>query len=188
MTRPAARATAVLLGLFMALVGAVPARAGDRITRGDAETALGALLPAFWRAAAGPANALDVEILPFQAPGRHYCTLDWHTIQLSLLVLDGDLLTHQAELAYFDASSVSFTLDGAALASRTGPVKRLHLSDLSGFGRTWGLLVAPGSLSPGEHVLVATVSAPAIPPDVPGGTDVLQTTFVIDPSGEGACL
>jgi hypothetical protein len=192
--------------LVASLVVLTPATAGaasgpDRVTQGDAQAVLNAaenggarVLQHAGRIVASPADSNDpqVAIRPYSGTlfdGRHYCVEDWHVIAVAWGEGGDQSFTIMDARALMDDISITFSLDGAALATdRTATKRFLDEFLLAEFG--WdrgyafqqGAVMAPTDLAVGSHTLSWTLSSPLY------GTFTDQITFYIDPAGEGACL
>jgi len=171
-----------------------------RITRGDAEAVLNAfgtggrvILANGHTAEAAPADFLGSHgsIRPFQGSawdGRHFCAEDWHVILVAWFDGGDASFDHQRAEAALDPVTISFTLDGAALATTRTAIKPFHDPPPAyGFERAWyfqvGKVMAPGDLSVGQHQLAARFTDPTSGMDESDGI-----TFFIDAAGTGACL
>jgi hypothetical protein len=177
--------------MVAAMVAAsAPAVASTRITEGIAQASLqaaetgGNMVEQHNRVVqAGPGN-FAADIRPFDDPGRHYCSLDWHTIVLADLELGP---APQAQ-AIFSQETVTMWLDEPSnrLTLTQTPVKRFTNSQVifqlpSVFWSQWGQVRSPSSLTIGPHFLDAVLTG--VGPD-----QEYMTTFIIDPANSGACL
>jgi hypothetical protein len=171
-----------------------------RITRGDAEAVLNAfgtggrvILGNGRTVEAAPADFAGSHgsIRPFRdSPwnGRHLCAEDWHVILVAWFDGGDATFDHQQAEAAFGPVTISFTLDGATLATIRTPIKPFHNPPPAyGFERAWyfqqGKIMAPGDLSVGQHQLSVRFTNPAA-----GLDDSDGITFFIDPAGTGTCL
>src|SRR5689334_15229963 len=123
---------ALVAAMACAAIAGTAAAGSARTTKGDAEAVLNAFGNGGWAvlnhspaAVGSPAQGLPgpVAIRPFSGTpfdGAHYCALDWHTI----LIADFEDGPYRAAAAIIADQRVSFTLDGAALATTQTPVKR----------------------------------------------------------------
>jgi hypothetical protein len=184
------------------LVGLAAAQGNpDRVTRGDAQAVLNAaesggarVLQHAGRIVASPADSNDpqVGIRPYSGTlydGRHYCVEDWHVILVAWFEGGDQSFTIMDARALMDDISITFSLDGAALATDRTTTKRFldeFLLAEFGWDRGYffqqGAVMAPTDLAVGRHTLSYTLSSPLY------GTFTDQITFYIDPAGEGACL
>ena len=170
----------------------------NRIKRGDAEAVLNAfgtggtviLRRAGERAEGAPADVLGSHgsIRPFSGSpwdGRHYCAEDWHVILVGWVDGGDASYDHQRAKVAFDPVEISFTLDGAALATTRTPIKPFNDAQRFGLERAWyfqqGKVIAPDDLHPGQHELSVRVTDPT-------GVFDDSITFFVDPGGTGACL
>jgi hypothetical protein len=163
-------------------------------TRGDAEAVLRAFGNGGWAVlnhnrvvSVGPAD-LQIQVRPFPFfDGRHYCSLDWHTILIADFEGGDRTFTHQQASAIIDEISVQFSLDGAPLQITQTPVARFlnpQLVDPSAevaFYSQWGSVMSPSDLTVGQHTLSINMTAPA------GGSWANTIHFFIDAGGTGAC-
>ncbi len=166
-----------------------PAVASTRITKGTAQASLqaaetgGNMVQLHNKVVqAGPGNFAG-DIRPFDDPGLHYCSLDWHVIVLGDLEL-GPQPNAQAIISQL---SVVMTLDAQQLNLTQTAVKRFTGSQLifgvpSVYWSQWGQVMSPSSLTIGSHSLdgVLTMAGQVLEED--------QTTFIVDPANSGACL
>ena len=121
--------------------------------------------------------------------GRHYCSLDWHVIAVTLFdgnVPGGTRTPHEiaAELSAF---SETIYVDAVRLDTVVTPVKPAlnpeSLELVSAFWFTTGRLMSPSDLAVGTHTLATEQR------DAAGNiTDSSNVTFVIDAAGAGACV
>lgn len=170
----------------------------NRIKRGDAEAVLNAfgtggtviLRRGGERAEGAPADFLGSHgsIRPFRdSPwdGRHFCAEDWHVILVAWVDGGDASFDHQQAQAAFDPVEISFTLDGAALATTRTPIKPFNDAQRFGLERAWyfqqGKVMAPDDLGTGQHELSVRVTDPT-------GVFDDSITFFVDPAGTGACL
>jgi hypothetical protein len=81
---------------------------------------------------------------------------------------------------------LSFTLDGAPLATERTAIKRFLNPEQFGVEEMYyfqeGRIMSPADLSVGSHQLVVTVNEPGFPPEAS------EITFFIDAPGTGACI
>jgi hypothetical protein len=178
--------------IVTALVAASgPAAASTRITEGTAQASLqaaetggNAVEQHNSVVQAGPGNFAG-GIRPFDLPGLHYCSLDWHTIVLA----DLELGPEQQAQAVIPQLTVTLAVDGRQLNNLTQtPVKGFTNSLVitghpSVFWSQWGQVMSPSSLTIGSHSLHGVLSM---------GDQVLMDfgtiTFIVDPANSGACL
>jgi hypothetical protein len=171
-----------------------------RITRGDAEAVLNAfgtggrvILGNGRTAEAAPADFFGSHgsIRPFQGTpwdGRHFCAEDWHVILAAWFDGGDATFDHQQAEAVIGPVTISFQLDGAALATTRTPIKPFHNPPQAfGFERAWyfqeGKIMSPDDLSVGQHELSARFTNPTSGLDESDGI-----TFFIDAAGTGVCL
>jgi hypothetical protein len=148
-----------------------------RITRGDAEAVLDAFGTGglvILRRRGGTAEAAPADffgshgsIRPFQGSpwdGRHFCAEDWHVILVAVIDGGDASFDHQQAKAVLDPVTISFTLDGAALATTRTPIKPFHDPQRFQLERAWyfqeGKVMAPNDLSVGQHELSVSVTDP----------------------------
>jgi hypothetical protein len=188
----AAAATALVAVVLASSAFSAPVNA----TRGDAEAVFNAL------GTGGYADILHSPVAkgaPVDLPGDariairplsnvdqgHYCSLDWHALEIS--VLDGgDTSFTRNDADYLSSIGVTLTLDGTPLVLRQTPLKPAHDAALFGvdvlYAVTWGSLVAPGVLAPRVPHTLAVVLA------FEGNVFAAdQSTFYLDAPGEGTC-
>jgi len=121
--------------------------------------------------------------------GRHYCSLDWHVIAVTLFGgnMPGETRTPQEIAADLSASSFTFFVDGVRLDAVVTPVKPFlnpaALGLVDAFWFTSGRVMSPSDLAIGTHTL-ATEERDAVG-NLIGSSNV---TFVIDGAGVGACV
>jgi hypothetical protein len=183
-----------LLGAaVLAAVSASGALANSpRVTRGDAEAVFqaiggtGATMLHSPTLQGAPDEASLTRIRAFGGSnGQHFCSLDWHVVGLQL----GDVGPYKAAAANIDAFTVAFTLDGAALPSRSTALKRWDPQDaLALFGsdevffRGYGAILAPDALPAGTHTVTVAAVNSETGESLTGGA-----TFFMDPAGAGTC-
>jgi hypothetical protein len=181
-----ARLLAALLAVALLVVGSPAASARTGITEGEAKAVLNAQLTGglvvidHQIVVVGAPGQLDVRIHPF-LPDAHYCVLDWHTIQLTIFVLEADYPSRQEAFEAISLSNTTFALDGVPLPAEELAIKRVNGSFGPAFGQTTGLLSPPGSVAVGDHVLQTTVIDQGV-------TAVFEVGFTIDGPSTGACL
>jgi hypothetical protein len=139
----------------------------------------------------GPASndpSSEIRISGF-VDGRHYCSLDWHVIAVTLFDgnLPGGTRTPHEIAAELSAFSETIDVDAVRLDTVVTPVKpainseSLGLED--GFWFTTGRVMSPSDLAVGTHTLATEQR------DAAGNiTDTSNVTFVIDTAGVGACV
>lgn len=97
---------------------------------------------------------------------------------------DASFDRQQAQAA-LDPVTISFTLDGAALATTRKPIKPFGDPQRFGLESAWyfqqGRVMAPDDLSVGHHELTARFTDPT-------GFEEDGITFFIDAAGTGACV
>ena len=169
-----------------------------RIKRGDAEAILnafgtGGLVILRRRGETAEAAPVDFfgsngSIRPFRdSPwdGRHFCAEDWHVILVAWIDGGDASFDHQQARAALDPVTISFTLDGAALATTRTPIKPFNDPQRLGLERAWyfqqGKVMASDDLSVGQHQLSVRFTDPT-------GVADDGITFFIDAAGTGACL
>jgi hypothetical protein len=169
-----------------------------RITRGDAEAVLnafgtGGLVILRRRGETSEAAPADFfgsngSIRPFRdSPwdGRHFCAEDWHVILVAWIDGGDASFDRQQAQAALDPVTISFTLDGDALATTRTPIKPFNDPQRFGLERAWyfqqGKVMTPDDLSVGQHELSARFTDPT-------GVEDDGITFFIDAAGTGACL
>jgi hypothetical protein len=171
-----------------------------RITRGDAQAVLNAFGTGgrvILRRSGGTSEAAPADffgnhgsIRPFRGSpwdGRHFCAEDWHVILVAFFDGGDASFGRQQARAVLDPVTISFTLDGAALATTRTPIKPFHDSQAFGLERAWyfqqGKIMSPDELSVGQHELAFRAT------DSTSGLDESDgITFFIDAAGTGACL
>ena len=175
------RKLAVVIGVA-ALAAAVvaPAQAASvRVTKSEAN----ALLRTFGASSFNPAVIRPFSGTP--SDGRHFCGEDWHTV-LHSSVEGGDAsFTKNDAAVILNATSVSFTLDGSALASKRTRIKSVPDPSQFGFVNAYffnqGRVLSPDALAVGQHELSVRIVDSS-------GTFEDRITFFIDAAGTGACL
>jgi hypothetical protein len=190
---------AIVLGIAVGLtstlgLGSTVSATSTRVTREDAEavyqTVGGAAqairLHASVNAGGAPVQWPQTAMNPLN-PNRTFCVLDWHTIMLA--AIDGgnrSTYSNQEAKALLAAVTISFTLDGAPVATGTTAIKRHLNPDLFGWDFAWfrnfGTVVPPGTPSVGTHDLVAIIQDPVF------GTEVINYRLEVDAAGTGSCL
>jgi hypothetical protein len=177
-----------LAGLFISLISAgsmllgVPAQAASTgITQKDAKQVLQGV---------GEADVLGSRgaIRPFAGSpwdGAHFCSADWHVVLFTWTEVGDASFTKSDAQAIMSGISLSFTLDGAALATTRIAVKRLDDPERFGGVEGWffnqGRVMSPTDLSVGQHELSVTIGTPS-------GSGQDGITFFIDAAGTGACV
>jgi hypothetical protein len=179
---------------FAAAAAAAAVADSPRITRGDAQAIFEARFTGDFAIAThsptlegAPAQDALGRILPFAVfNGRHFCSLDWHS--LSLFFYDfGDRAFVAGELAPY---VYDWTLDGAPLATETTAVTRVDPDWLfatwgtsEGYGAGNGAILPPDALAPGAHTAHLVVT------DSSNGSIVFDNglTFIVDPPDVGTC-
>lgn len=179
--------------LLAFLAAASEAVASQQVTRGDAEAILQASLNGGVAirlhggeivGAPADSSALDslARISPF-VPSRHYCSLDWHVISLSVFT-GSDTLSPAQIIEELTSVTTTFEFDGVTLdASQLAPrgmVAPPFDWDIAFFVQT-GLVLAPEDIAVGEHTLVTTTLFPSDAPTT------VTTTFFMDAPGTGVC-
>ena len=121
--------------------------------------------------------------------GRHYCSLDWHVIAVTLFDgnLPGETRTPHEIAAELSAFSETIYVDAVRLDTVVTPVKPTLSSEslglVDGFWFTTGRVMSPSDLAVGTHTLATEQR------DAAGNiTDSSNVTFVIDAAGVGACV
>lgn len=188
----------LLLGALAltAMTVASTAASASRITQGDAQAVFtghtgGVAIRVhngnLEGAPAAGAAAAGVRINAFIPwDGRHYCSLDWHTIAIYLTDgnAPGESRTLHEIATYLSTVQVAFSLDGTPLDTTRTPVEPNldpgGLTDALYFAA--GRVMAPADLSVGTHTLGIVISDPG------GIIDTSQITFFVDAPGTGACL
>jgi len=169
-----------------------------RITRGDAEAVLNAfgtggrvILRNGRTAEAAPADFFGSHgsIRPFRGSPwdrRHFCAEDWHVI-LAAMIDGGDASFGEEQARALQGVTMSFTLDGAPLATTRTPIQPVLNPQAFGMERAWyfqeGRIMSLTNLSFGRHELSARFTDPAT-----GLDDRDGITFDLDAAGTGACL
>lgn len=181
--RPSLRRTIALpIGLVVALAVSLPASAATpahgRITRGDVTSAFQA------RTTGGYVNGLAGRTVAAPVRGLHdgrissftdtsHCAADWHYLGVTLLAEGG----RDAAARYLRQVTVTYAIDGVPVT----PTMRTAIKPFVGtgirgqFGVSVGKLVAPGSVSAGDHVLETAITTPD------GGSEILDITFNLSP-------
>ena len=120
--------------------------------------------------------------------GRHFCSLDWHVINVALNEGNpvGGTRTNAEIFEAISQRDVHFTLDGAPLDSKRSAVKRTTNPPtglVEAFAVDVGRVMAPEELLVGAHTLRFTGfragQAPKVMPPI---------TFFIDAPAEGSCV
>jgi hypothetical protein len=193
--RPPAVLGAVVIVLM--LVTASAQATGTRATRGDAQAVFdanqngGAAILVHSGKHVGPASndaSSGIRISGF-VDGRHYCSLDWHVIAVTLFDgnFPGETRTPHELAAELSGFSETIYVDGVRLDTVVTPAKPSldpeALGLVNAFWFTTGRVLAPSDLAVGTHTL-ATEERDA------AGNIIFPSnvTFVIDPAGVGACL
>jgi hypothetical protein len=168
------------LALLLAVAGPVGAAspAGGRITRGDVGAAFQA------RTTGGYVNGLKGHTIAAPVRGLHdgrisffgdsiLCSTDWHYLAVTVL---GTGSRHVAG-AYLDQVEVTFAIDGAPVGGtmRTAIKPFVGTGIRQQLGVSVGKLVAPGSISDGDHALETQITTPD------GGTQTIDATFTLAP-------
>jgi hypothetical protein len=168
-----------------------------RVTKGDAEAILHALT-----SGGGiifhehPVRGFEDYPLAAITPlsflsGTHYCVDDWHVVRIAdANPVDNDNFFTKAQvIADLKATTITLTLDGVTLPVIRTPIRMLNAAAQHrlGFpGPTFviqvGSILSPAALSVGQHTVGVVVTDPAF------GTFQDSSTFIVDPSGTGACL
>jgi hypothetical protein len=165
-----------------------------RITRGDAAAIFEARFTGdlairshSTTLAGAPAQDALGRILPFSVfDGRHYCSLDWHSLRLFFYDF-GDRDFVASELAPY---VYAWTLDGVPIASQSTAVKRFDpvwmqatWGTPDGWGAGNGTILPPDALLPGAHTAHLVVT------DTSTSTVVFDDgiAFVVDATGTGTC-
>ena len=184
---------AISAAVFVAtMLTAMPAAAHTQINRGEAEAVLHAFGSGGWAVInhnsvqfAGPGDvAAAIRPLP-KFDGRHYCTLDWHTLVVADIEGNNGPYTEPEARAAISQLSWTFVLDGVTLTLTQTPVS--HFNNPQMFGLTkafysqWGQVESPAALGVGSHTLRGVETA--------SGTVVTDNTitFYIDPADSTAC-
>jgi hypothetical protein len=176
-----------LLALFLFGAIAIPARAGDHVSRGDVMALLngwnnGRQAVSTGGALSGPfVDPFNAAILPFPfLDGAHYCEEDYLLAMLAWFT--GDASSHQEAVASLSTIQQVFFIDGQPMESIRTPVKaRINSGSNNEFGFNEGVILAPGDLSPGMHTFSLFVTFAEDPPWEP------SITFYIDAAGTGVC-
>jgi hypothetical protein len=184
----------VIVGSVMAvsLVTGVGAAASTRITQGDATAVLNAFGSGGWAVIkhnsvqfAGPGDA-PAAIRPFKAfDGRHYCSLDWHTIVIADVEGGDSSFTQQQAVAIISQITAAFYLDGQPLQITQTAVQRFNNPGLFGlevaYYSQWGQTVSPSALAVGAHGLRGVLNF--------AGSVAFDNTikFYVDPAGSSTC-
>ena len=187
--------------LAVTLLLAVSAQANSpRVTRGDAQAAFEAFGNGGWGIVlnggdveqGAPADFMPdsmariVPMAPFN--GRHYCSLDWHSISVAANEGNppGGTRTNSELRETLEGIVVRITLDGALLDTTTTAVKRTtnpeRIGAVEAFYVNAGKLMAPEDLAIGPHSAQFTGLRPGRPPQV-----MPAITFYIDAPGTGTC-
>jgi hypothetical protein len=139
----------------------------------------------------GPASNDPSSVIRISAfvDGRHYCSLDWHVIAVTLFGgnLPGETRTPHEIAADLSASSFTFFVDDVRLDAVVTPVKPFlnpeALGLVDAFWFTTGRVMSPSDLAVGAHTLATEQR------DGAGNLiDSSNVTFVIDAAGVGACV
>jgi hypothetical protein len=190
----------IALLVLALLVPASAQASAPRVTRGDAQAIFHAFPNGGWavRLHAGTVEGAPTD---FQADsiarispavawiGRHFCSLDWHVINLAAIEGNaiGESRTNLEIRENLEQIRVDFTLDGAPLDTMSTGVSRTLNPEFRGFFEAFwvqfGRVMAPEDLSVGQHLLQATGFRPGMPPTV-----MRPVTFFIDAEGTGTCL
>jgi hypothetical protein len=175
----------------LALASDAPANS-TQITRGDAQAvfeagetgALGMLRGG--NQSGSPAQWPEVAI-NFLNPNQRFCASYWHTIMLALFEGSFGGETRQQLFDWLKQDSVAFVLDGTPVSIGTTAIKRVvnseQLADVEVlYGRNYGTLVPPNTLSVGVHKMDITIQF------VGSSPLFVEEIFIIDGPGTGACL
>jgi hypothetical protein len=174
------------------LVFVSPSMPSPRVSSGDAEASFNAApgresivlhSPTLQGA---PDNQL-VRIGPFGAAnGRHFCSLDWHVLGVTISDFPGSYAEMSALLNQLD---VQIRLDGAPFPLRSAAVKRAdpqfalaNFGSVDAWGKMFGGLLAPSALSVGTHTTTIVLTDPST-----GEVDTGSATFFVDAPGAGSC-
>jgi hypothetical protein len=168
-----------------------------RITRGDVQSvfeAFGnggrAVLQHSKTAEGAPADFFGSHgaIRPFAGSpwdGAHFCSDDWHVILIADIEGGDASFKQQAAADIIDGLTISFTLDGAPLATSRTAVKRFNDPQQFGLQVAYyaqqGRIMSPADLAPGRHDLAVRISDPS------GSVFDDGITFFVDAAGTGAC-
>jgi hypothetical protein len=171
-----------------------------RVTRGTAEAVLqafggaGRIIRRNTNVQTGTPGDPDIKasIRPFSGTvfdGRHYCVEDWHVILISFVSVGDQSFTQQQAASELNPIVITFTLDGAELATTRTAIRRFLdtsiFEDELGVERAFffsqGRVMSPADLSVGSHSLSFTAVDPV------EGESGDQITFFIDAPGTGAC-
>ena len=171
----------LLVGALVATVLVVaPAQAASvRVTKSEAKE----VLRTFGASFDNPAVIRPHAGSPWD--GRHFCGEDWHTTLITWTEGGDASFTKKDAGVILDAISVSFTLDGSALASERTSIKSVPDPSRFGFVNAYyfnqGRVLSPDELAVGQHELsVRFIDS--------SGTFDDGITFFIDAAGAGACL
>jgi hypothetical protein len=187
----------------LALVLFAPAivqASAPRVTRGDAEAILQAQGGGGWMVRlnggtleGAPSDFLQdslARISPAAAwNGRHFCSLDWHVINVAAIEGNaaGGTRTQLEIREFLSQIEIDINLDGAPLDTVRLAVKRFLNPELRGlveaYSVTEGRVMAPEDLSVGQHWVQFTGHRPGQPPMV-----MPPITFFIDAPGVGICV
>jgi hypothetical protein len=189
-TKSAALIAAICCATGLGLASTATANSA-RITRGDAQ----AVFEAGETGAVGMSRggnqigspALWPEIaINFLNPNQRFCASYWHTIMLALFEGDLDAPTRQGMFDRLELDSVVFVLDGTPVPIGTTAIKRVLNPEQYGYevlyGRNYGTLVPPGTLSVGTHQMDITIQFVGYP------AEFVEEIFIVDGPGTGACL
>ena len=170
-----------------------------RITRGDAEAVLNAfggggraVLLHSKTAEGAPADfdGSHGSIRPFAGSpwdGAHFCAEDWHVILIADIEGGDTSFKHDDAESIMNGLDISFTLDGAPLATTRTAIKRFLNPGQFGLQVAYyfqqGQIMSPADLSVGSHRLDVTIV------DASGQQNFQDgITFFIDAPGTGACV
>jgi hypothetical protein len=180
-------ATLALLLVGMAFF-ALPAMAGDRVSRGEAlsllhgwNNARRAILLNDGVGAVQFEDFTNTAILPFgNFEGKHYCEEDH---QVAMMGWISSATTYEEAKASLDTVTQAFLIDGQQYETiRTPVVQRVGTSPgQQVFAFSEGAILAPGDLSVGMHTLEAPIYFSG---------DLILTldiTFHMDAAGTGVC-
>ncbi|MFF3875086.1 hypothetical protein, partial [Streptomyces sp. NPDC001978] len=128
-------------------------------------------------------------INPMRSDGRHFCSLDWHVINVLAVEgnREGESRTNTEIREALAQRVLAITLDGARLETERTAIRRTtnpaNVGFVEAFAFSEGRVMAPEDLSVGPHSLQFTGQRPG------GRPEVFPTiTFFIDAPGQGTCV
>lgn len=171
---------------------------GAGFTRGDAEatfraagTGGDAMLAHVGFIPAAPAPQPGLRIRPFQPfNGVHHCSTDWHVIAATIHFAGDSTTVRDDAVQYYTSLVWHLSIDGVPVTTASTAITRdPGAQQLFGFAvgyvQTTGVIVAPGSLALGAHVVHLSIENFNGPGSIEDEGDV---AFFLDAARTGACV